>query len=237
MWNGSGRAQLASADLDVEALVAEAVTSRPDLRAAELAVTAALERAELAGRGFWNMAAVLPDINSRGHKGGEAGPGLQFTLPLFHRNEGALARAEAQAEQLRRQYVRMRDTAVLEVRQAYIRLAQAEQVLTTWQDEIIPQTEAALTSSRRALEEDGVSLLLVLETSRQLITARQRELEAAAQVRRAIAELERSVGRRLATLREGEILSGSQAIPLPDTAEEGGEEVPAPFPSGTLEGP
>ena len=43
----------------------------------------------------------------------------------------------------------------------------------------------------------GVSLLLVLETTRQLRTARARELEAAAQVRRAVVELERSVGRRL----------------------------------------
>jgi cobalt-zinc-cadmium efflux system outer membrane protein len=54
-----------------------------------------------------------------------------------------------------------------------------------------------MTSARKALEEDGTSLLLVLETTRQLLAAQQRELEAAAEIQRAVAELERSVGRRV----------------------------------------
>jgi cobalt-zinc-cadmium efflux system outer membrane protein len=91
----------------------------------------------------------------------------------------------------------MRDSAALEVRQAAIRLAQAEQSHAQWQDEIGPRAKTAADSARKALAEDGTPLLTVLETTRQWQTARQRELETAAEVRRAWAELERSVGRKL----------------------------------------
>jgi cobalt-zinc-cadmium efflux system outer membrane protein len=216
---GATRAEV-PLEMDVEGLVAEAVGSRPDLRAAQLAVVAAEERANLANHDYWNIAALLPDINSQGRQGFEAGPGLQFSLPLFHHNEGAIARAEADAERLRRQYTRMRDAAALEVRRAHAQLLQARQELRIWEEQIIPQADAAVTSARRALEEDGVSLLLVLETSRQLLTAQGRALDAEAQVRRAIAELERSVGRRLPNAATPDGEGGMEAIimPLPDAA-------------------
>lgn len=182
---------------DVEQLVGEAVSARPDLRAVQLAISAAEERADLARRDIWQLTGVLPDINSRGRKGFEAGPGLNFRIPLFHQNQGAIARAQADAERLHRQFVNRRDMAAMEVRQAYIQFLQAKKDLEIWRDQILPQAGQAVTSSRKALEEDTVSLLLVLETTRQLLTAQQREREADAQMRRAIAELERSVGRRL----------------------------------------
>lgn len=203
-------------DLDADRLVEEAVSSRPDLRAVNLAVRAAEQRADLARRDIWQLAGILPDINGRGSKGFEAGPGLQFTLPIFHQNQGAIAGAEADAERLRRQYVRLCDTAALEVRQAYTQLLQARQDLEIWREQVVPQAQAAASSARQALQEDGVSLLLVLETTRQLLTARGRELEAAAQLRRAMAELERSVGRRLfdvprAEWGDAEVLSAPSA--------------------------
>ena len=171
--------------------------SRPDLRAVQLAVCAAEQRADLARRDIWQLAGILPDINSRGREGFEAGPGLQFTLPIFHQNQGAIAIAQADAERLRRQYCKLRDTAALDVRQAYSQLRQAQRELAIWRVEVVPQAEAAVASARQALAEDGVALLLVLESTRQLLTARGNELEAAAQQRRALAELERGVGRRL----------------------------------------
>ena len=197
-------------EFDVEQLVGEAVASRPDLRAVQLAVSAAQDRAELARRDIWQLAGVLPDINARGAKGFEAGPGLSFAVPLFHQNQGAIARAEADAERLQRQYVNRRDLAALEVNQAYIQLQQANQDLEIWRNQILPQASAAVSSSQVALQENGVSLLLVLETTRQFLSAQQREREADAQLRRAIAELERSVGRRLI-----EVDTNHELLPVP----------------------
>ena len=182
---------------DTETLVAEAVDSRPDLIAADLAVTAAWQRHRLAYFDYFGIAGILPDLNGDGEKGLEAGPGLQLNLPLFHQNQGAKARAAAEIERLQRQFVRLQETAALEVRQAALRLAQAEQSHQRWQSEVLPAAVAAADSAQRALAEDGAPLLTVLETMRQWVTARQRELETHADHQRALAELERSVGRRL----------------------------------------
>ena len=187
----------AETSLDVDQLVHETITSRPDLRAMQWAVCAAERRADLARRDYWIIEGFLPDINGHGSKGFEAGPGLNFRLPVFHQNQGAIARAEADAERLRRQYANLRDTAAMEVRSAHIQLLLARQDEVIWRSRVVPQAVQAMTIARQALEEDGVSLLLVLETTRQLITAQLRQLEAEAQLRRAMAELERSVGRRL----------------------------------------
>ncbi len=200
-------------EFNIEELVNEALTMRPDLRAIELAVAAADRRARLARFDYLNIRGILPDINSDGEKGFEAGPGAQLNIPLFHQNQGARARAEALVEQQRRNYVTRRDAIALEVQQAYTQYEQAREDLQTWREQIVPETQAAFTRAQKALEEDRVSLLLVLETTRQLLTAHDRELAVAADLQRAVAELERSVGRRLfdAAPREPD----DEELPLP----------------------
>lgn len=218
----------------VDGLVADATTSRPDLRALAIALDAACERARLARYDYFNIWAALPDINGKGAKGFEAGPGLHFDLPIFHQNQGAIARAEAEAERLRRKYAAQRDTVSLEVRQAYTQLEAAGRELALWREQVVPQAEAAVESARKALQEDGVSLVLVQQTVRQLLDARQREIEAAGDVRRAVAELERSVGRRLAC--EPNPLGGFEKFQPP--APEGDVEVlEPPEPDEIVENP
>jgi cobalt-zinc-cadmium efflux system outer membrane protein len=204
-----------SRNFDVQLLVSEAVSSRPDLRAVELAVNAAEDREKIARRDIWQFTAILPDINAKGDKGFEAGPGMRFTLPIFHQNQGAIARAQADAERLRRQYVNRRDLAAWEVNQAYLQFLQAQADLEFWRDQILPQASQAMTSSQVALEEGQVSLLLVLETTRQLLNAQQRERQAEAQLRRAIAELERSVGHRLLDV-AADAPTSMEMLPIPE---------------------
>jgi cobalt-zinc-cadmium efflux system outer membrane protein len=190
-------AEVPAADLRVDDLVWEAIGSRPDLRAVNLGVAAACERARLARCDYLGISAILPDINAKGDRGFEAGPGLGLKIPIFNQNQGVIAREEAEAQRLRRQYARLQDDAALEVRQAYTRLVQAQQTAWIWREQVVPEATAAVAAASRALEEDGVSLVLVLETTRQLLDARWRELAALADVHRAVAELERGVGRRV----------------------------------------
>ena len=70
--------------------------------------------------------------------------------------------------------------------------------------------------ARKALEENTVSMLLLLESTRQLIRGWRQELSALGEMRRATAELERSVGRRL-----------DDQLMIKDAR----EEVPAPNPN------
>jgi len=182
---------------DLDALLGEALLGRPDLWAAELAHEAARHRAKLTRRDYFHVAAMLPDANGAGKKGFEAGPGLQFTVPIFNQNQGAIARADAEVERARRHVVTVRDTIALEVQQAYTRCVQAREALQTWDDRIVPAVEDAVAKAEKAYQAGGTSLLLMLETSRRLLDSQVERAQAAAELRRAAAELERSVGGRV----------------------------------------
>ena len=101
-------------DVDAEVLVADAIASRPDLVAIEMAIAAAGERAHLAYYDYFNIWGALPDINGKGDKGFEAGPGLRMALPIFHQNQGAKARTAADVDRLQRQYARQQNQIALE---------------------------------------------------------------------------------------------------------------------------
>tara|TARA_R110002072_G_scaffold302100_1_gene483894 strand:+ start:52680 stop:54464 length:1785 start_codon:yes stop_codon:yes gene_type:complete len=190
-------------------LVNTALGSRPDLRAAEIAVESASERLELAKYQFMNLDAVYngKPVDSHGFL---SSPGLRFTLPIFNGNRGGIAIAEAQVQQANRQYVTVRDQVTLEVRTARTQLLQAQENLLALRNEILPILREAETLARRNYENGGAPYFLVLQTTGQYLDSRTRELQLVADVRQAAAELDRSVGRRITTES-----TGSTAIELP----------------------
>ena len=190
-------AALDSGHSTLDSLLSDALVMRPDLRAAEIAIEAAGERAGLARRQFMNLDAVY-DANAKGQRGSyESGPGLRMTLPIFNRNQGGIAIADAQWQQTARRYVTVRDQIALEVRTAYIQLHQASENLTAIRLKILPSLRTAEALARRNYEIGGVPYFLVLQTTGQYLDARIRELQLEADVRRATAELDRAVGHRV----------------------------------------
>lgn len=177
-------------------LLHDAIVQRPDLRAAEIAVETAGERAGLARNQFMNLEAVY-DANGSGSRGFESGPGLRMTLPIFNHNQGGIAIADARWQQAARQYVAVRDRIVLDVRTSHTQLAQARENLATLRTEILPTLRTAEELARRNFQNGGATYLVVLQTTSQYIDARLRELELKADIRRAIAELDRAVGHRV----------------------------------------
>lgn len=213
-------------EADVEELVQHALRVRPDLRAAEWATEAACHRAKLSRSDFLRVSGIVPDANGKGKKGFEAGPGVSFTVPIFNHNQGAIARADAELQRARRQYVTLRDQIVWEVRQAHSRLVQAQQDARNWKEGIVPTTREAVHTSERAYLDGGASLLLMLENSRKLLTSQIQQVEAEANLRRAAAELQRSVGWRF-------FQDGQTEGPEPIRAPQPGE-IPLP-PAATAE--
>jgi len=183
----------AEINTDVEARVADAVAARPDVLAAEHAIAAADERIRLAKLG-WGRLLIIGDATS-GHNGHEFSPGFRITIPIFNWNQGAIARAEVDRERFVRQLQTVRERAILDVRQAYAQHAQASADYRQWTAEIRPTVELAVRRAENTYKEGGASLLLVLETSRQMIDTRTREAQLRADLAKARAELERSVGR------------------------------------------
>jgi cobalt-zinc-cadmium efflux system outer membrane protein len=178
---------------DLDGLLKEALAARPDLRAAELAVEAAGKRVG------WERSKVLTLIGildaNENEAGLESGPGVEMEAPLFDRNQAGLARARAELERASRDYVATRHRIALEVREANTGYARARQALKAWRGTIRPSLEEEVQRTEQAHAVGEVSILFVLVTTRRLTEARVREAEAEADVLRAAARLDQSVGR------------------------------------------
>ena len=184
-------------DLEADALVAEAVATRPDAVAAGHAARAAGERRRIARLGWVRLLGILDATSGRG-TGHEFGPALRMTVPIFNRNQGGVARAEAEFAQLDRRRETVHNQIVMDVRTAFARYQQARAELDLLRRKTRPEVEAAIKRAEAAYKEGNATYLIVLEANRQLIDTYAREAALYAELRRAWAELERGVGRRLA---------------------------------------
>jgi cobalt-zinc-cadmium efflux system outer membrane protein len=181
----------------------KAFAARPELRAAELAVEAAAKRAGLSRTEIFALSGII-DANGSGKEGFEMGPGMQLPIPIFNQNQAGRARADAEVQRAAWHQVDTRQRIAREVREAYARCQQASRSLQKSDEQIVPALEGLLRQSEKAYELGELSPLALQETAGQLILARSRQAEAVADLRRAWAELERSVGSQLVDSRKGD---------------------------------
>jgi cobalt-zinc-cadmium efflux system outer membrane protein len=177
-------------------LVKQALEARPELKAAELAIEAAGQRAKWERSRILAVSAIAKEYG-RGTGGFEQGPGVQIELPIFTRNQGGISRAEAEIERAAKQLIAARQRVAAEVQEAYTQLAQAREAHEVWRTRVLPAIEQDIRLAQRAYAAGDVANLFVLENTRRLTDARLREPELQASTARALIALERSVGRRL----------------------------------------
>jgi cobalt-zinc-cadmium efflux system outer membrane protein len=177
-------------------LVKRALAFRPDLRAAELNLEAAGERAGLAPWEVLALSAML-DANEEGEDGFELGPGLAVEIPIFDWNQGGRALAEANLQLAARHYAAVHDQIVLDVREAHARYCQVREELTAWRGEILPSIEASHALAEKAYHAGDTSLLPLLAWKNQYLEGRLQEAKLTADLHIATARLERGVGGRL----------------------------------------
>lgn len=171
-----------------------AASNRPDLRAAEVSVQAAAEKAKWQRSQVIAMLAPTLSIKEVGADGLRVGPGLNMELPILSRNQGKISRADAEVVRAGKQYAALRARIEHEVLDARNRAQQAQITLTQIQQQVRPPVEQSIQLSQRAYENGDISLLNVLEATRQRHDINLREAESAAALQRALAELERAVG-------------------------------------------
>ncbi len=172
----------------------DALASRPDVRAAEIGIEAAAQRARWERSRVLTLIAIL-DFNGQGTEGRESGPGFGMDVPIFFRNQGAIGRADAEVERASRLYAAVRNQVVTDVRSATVRLEQAEQAISAWRDEIVPSLETELRQAESAYQAGEIPLFSLLDVSRRLVDGRTRLLDAEMDLQRATIALERSIGR------------------------------------------
>jgi cobalt-zinc-cadmium efflux system outer membrane protein len=180
-----------------QALLEAATETRPDLRAAEIGIHAAAARAHWERSRVLALVAPILSIKEVGTSGVRSGPGASIDLPVFHRNQGSISRADADVERATRNYLALRDRIELEVRESRLLLVQARESLRRLRTEILPAFQEAIGLAEKSYGNGDSPYLGVLEANRQIFDSRVREAEASAAVRRATAELERSIGRKL----------------------------------------
>lgn len=184
-------------EFDVDALAREATATRPDALAAAEAVAAAEARLKFARLG-WVRLLGIADATS-GRSGHVLGPGVRFTVPLFNRNQGGVARAEAELERAVRNQKTVANQIILEVRRSYAQYRQACAELDVLLTKVRPEVEAAIRRAQAAYQEGNVPIFIVLATTQQLLDNYLREAVLHGDLRRFLAELERGVGRRLSS--------------------------------------
>lgn len=208
--------------VEVDQLSAEAVLSRPDLLAAEEFSAAAAERLRIAKIGWVRLLGIL-DATS-GVNGHEFGPAGRLTLPIFNWNQGAIARAEAELEKAERQQRTVHNQIIQDVHQSFTRFSQGQAELAILNEQVLPQVEKAILQTEKAYRGGDTNYAVVLQSTQQLIDSRFREVQLQADLRRAWAELERSVGRHLgdAVIAEPAVLNPEPLAPS-RTQEAGGD--------------
>ncbi len=175
----------------VNSLIATALASRPDIRAAELAVLAAGTRAKLAKAEILSLNAAGKFTDGSGTQAGVDGP-----LPLLNQNQAGRALANANVEKALRQLNLVRERAAAEVRSARVKLDQARTVSRGWET-VIPSLRSALEKAQNSVALGEANQLVALDAARRLADARAKSAESEARLREARAELEHAIGRKL----------------------------------------
>ncbi len=180
----------------IATLMTDALASRPDVRAAELAVEAAGARVGLEKSKILTITANL-DANGEGKEGFELGPGLGLDLPL-NGNGGGRARAAAGLTQASARYLAVQAAVRTELRSGVARLARAREVLRIWDEQVIDSLHIERQQAEKAYEAGETPLYTMLDTARRLVIARQARLDARVTLLTAAIALDRAIGRSCA---------------------------------------
>ena len=184
------------------ALFDEALASRPDVRAAELAIEAAGARLGWERSRVLAITAVL-DANGQRNRGLRDG--------AWHRRRAADLQPQSGRHRARAGRAPARERSVpgrasarvaTEVRAAVAQYRQASVAAAEWRATVLEPLEEQVQVADRAFNEGEVAYLFVIEMNRRLTDARLRTREAEADIARALARLERAIGRRCGTRKE-----------------------------------
>ena len=182
--------------VDAESLIQEAIEIRPDIKAARISMQAAQKRIELAKKSFLRIDAI-GDGNHGGEGPSNVGPGLRFEIPIFNRNQGIIIRSEWTLDQANHNYYAVRDQVITDVRTAHATLLQTQESLFILRQDVLPALEESVQLAEASYRDGAETYLFVLQSLSQFLDARVQEIQLEASLRKAIAELDRGVGKRV----------------------------------------
>lgn len=188
--------------LEREALVAASLRTRPDLRAADRAVAAALARVALERRRRFPELSV--GLSAERPEGGSSadllvGPAVALELPLFDQNQAQESRAEFELAERRKEHEALMAEVSQEVRAALDKAEVASRAAAFARDELRPQAERSALLAEKAYELGDTTVLTLLQAQKAVLEARRTEIETLLEAALSRIDLERAAGAPLTT--------------------------------------
>jgi outer membrane protein TolC len=182
--------------LDCALLGRAGLMLRADRHAREAAVAEASARLHLTIANRFGNPTIGSAFTYDNSRVAEAGAQINFPLPVLNIHRGEIKQAEAE---LTRANLDLRRTEVAigqDIQAALLRLEAARQRVETYRTRILPNLEKGLQSVLRLLQagEPGVNVLLVIDSQRKLLRARNGYLDARWEYGLAQADLAAGVG-------------------------------------------
>ncbi len=183
--------------LDVEQLRQQALQQRPDLRSRNAAVEAALGEVALA------QAQRVPDVEvafifEREDTGADVrqtfGGGLGLPLPLWNRNAGGIAAAQARTRVAELERIALQQVVTTEVANTVTELQRLQASLQLFHETILPQSRENLVLLRQAFAAGEVGIVPLVTEQRAFIAISNEYLETRFAYRTALVALESILG-------------------------------------------
>jgi outer membrane protein, heavy metal efflux system len=179
----------------VDDLQAKALGLRPDLRAAQLGVTAAQSQIALAKANGKQDVTGTADYT---HTGGVSSASLFFSIPLaiFNRNQGEIARTQYALTQAQETQLLTSDTVLGDVSNAYEALKSNDEVVQLYISGYLKQAQDSRDISEYAYHRGAASLLDFLDAERSYRATQLAYRQALASYMTALEQLKSAVGTR-----------------------------------------
>ena len=180
---------------DLKDLKNVAATNRPDLRAAQQAVTAAESQLALQkANGKMDITGTFDYSHTAGASSGSFF--YNMPLPIFNRNQGEIARAQFAITQAREQASETTQQVSTDVVQAFANLQTNDQIIQLYQGGYVEQAKQSRDISEYAYRKGAASLLDYLDAERTYRANQLAYRQALASYMLALEQMRQAVGTR-----------------------------------------
>ena len=196
------------APINLATLQQKAVAARPELHAQLAAVKRdqlTVDLAHLDYRPDVTLGATWIDVSNAGISPVTNGRdafllSAGINLPIYRtRLASAVQAAEAKAIATARTYDSLRDATLEEVADLFAKAQSQQEMLTLFQEDILPRARQTLEVSTRAYASEEIDFLQLVDNWRQLLRYQINEHRLEASLRQTLADIERIVGGRVKT--------------------------------------
>jgi outer membrane protein, heavy metal efflux system len=181
----------ACSTVDIAQLKTQALSSRPDILAAEAAVAATRQKRQLTGLN-WLNAAVIADATSGETSGHTLAPAIRGSLPLFNQNQAQISRADAELVKAQQELAAAKVKASLELQSAHLKYQRDCLEWRQLHEQLQPNLAQTLRAAEQAYQHGDIAYLNVLESSKRFIALQLRETQLKADLVGSWSELMRS---------------------------------------------